>query len=262
MERGPRLALRHADGARQRARPASAQAMIATEPPEIPLFAALPSAVRERLLAAGRTERFAADTILFSGDETPRYFHAVLRGMVDISCTYRGRHCTALLMTPGDVFLPSAALSNEPYLVSARVLTPARILLIDAAVVRREMESSAEFAVAIARILAGHWRMALRIILDLKCRSPSERLAAFLLRLHDARPTGTVAEIPFTKRQLAARVGMQPETLSRTLQLLAANGLHVRGREIIISDRTKVEAFCGPDPYPSGSDDDLGVHVL
>jgi CRP/FNR family transcriptional regulator, transcriptional activator FtrB len=262
MELESRLAMRGAMHAPQVTRTTSRRAIVGRHSADIPLFAALPGESRERLIRAGRVECFAAGATLFTEGENPEYFHAVLRGMVDISCTYQGRHCTALLMTPGDVFLPSAALSNEPYLVSARVLTPARIMLIDAAVVRAEMAGSAQFAVAIAHLLSGHWRMALRIILDLKCRSPSERLAAFLLRLHDARAPGTVAEIPFTKRQLAARVGMQPETLSRTLQVLAANGLHVRGREIIVSERAKVEAFCGPDPYPTGSDDDLGVHVL
>jgi CRP/FNR family transcriptional activator FtrB len=115
---------------------------------------------------------------------------------------------------------------------------------------------------ALARLLAGHWRIALRIILDLKCRSPSQRLAAFLLRLHDACPPGAAAQIPIAKRQLAARIGMQPETLSRTLQVLGENGLRVRGRQIIVADRAKVEAFCGPDPYPATREDELGVHAL
>jgi CRP/FNR family transcriptional activator FtrB len=115
---------------------------------------------------------------------------------------------------------------------------------------------------AISSLLAGQFRLSLRIILDLKCRSPSERLTAFLLRLHDMRTPGTIAQIPFTKRQLAARIGMQPETLSRTLQVLAANGLYLRGREIIVADRTKAEAFCGGDPYPSGNEDELGVYAL
>jgi hypothetical protein len=68
--------------------------------------------------------------------------------------------------------------------------------------------------------------------------------------------------VPFSKRQLASRIGMQPETLSRTLQTLAANGLYLRGREIIVTDRGAAEAFCGPDPYPPASEYELGVHAL
>lgn len=229
---------------------------------EIPLFARLPRSCRERLLDGGRVERFAAGTTIFSEGETPKDFHTLLRGMVDLSSNYRGRHCTVLLLTPGDSFMPAAALYYEPYLLSARTLSPSRVLMIDADVVRREARQTPEFGIAISRLLAGQFRLSLRIILDLKCRSPSERLAAFLLRLHDLRSPGTVAQIPFTKRQLAARIGMQPETLSRTLQVLAANGLYLRGREIIVADRVKADAFCGADPYPSGSEDELGVYAL
>lgn len=239
-----------------------ADTTVACDRSEIPLFASLPYASRERILSAARVERVPANTTLFCEGDEPREFHAVLRGLIDVSRTHRDRHCTVLLMTTGDVFMPAAALSSEPYLVSATTLTPSRILVIDAAIVRDEVGRTPEFARAIARLVSGQWRMALRIILDLKCRSASERLAAFLVRLHDARSPGTVAEIPFAKHQLAARIGMQPETLSRTLQVLSDNGLRVRGREIIIVDRSKIEAFCGPDPYPEHGEADLGVHAL
>jgi CRP/FNR family transcriptional regulator, transcriptional activator FtrB len=229
---------------------------------DIALLASLPAASRARLLKDSRIELVPANETLFLEGETPKFFHAVLRGMVDLSTHYRGRSCTPLIMTAGDVFMPAAALSAEPYLVTARTLTLSRILMIDAALLREEANKVSEVAIAIARLLAGQWRMALRIILDLKCRSSSERLAAFLLQLHDARAPGTAAQIPFSKRQLAARIGMQPESLSRTLQLLAANGLIVRGREIIVSDRSRAETFCGPDPYPSRGEDELGVYLL
>ena len=229
---------------------------------DIPLFASLEEASRRRLLDAARIERVPASSALFEAGEQARDIYVLLRGMIDIACKYRGKHCTAMLMTSGDVLMLGSPLYNEPYLVSAETLTPCRIMRIDAELVRNEAKSSPELSLAIGRVLAGHWRIALRIILDLKCRSPSQRLAAFLLRLHDACAPGTVAQIPIAKRQLAARVGMQPETLSRTLQILGQNGLRVRGRQIIVVDREKAEAFCGPDPYPGKRESELGVHAL
>jgi CRP/FNR family transcriptional regulator, transcriptional activator FtrB len=229
---------------------------------DIPLFASLEEASRRRLLDAARIERVPAGSALFEAGEQARDIYVLLRGMIDIACKYRGKHCTAMLMTSGDVLMLGSPLYNEPYLVSAETLTPCRIMTIDAQLVRNEAKSSPELSLAIGRVLAGHWRIALRIILDLKCRSPSQRLAAFLLRLHDACAPGTVAQIPIAKRQLAARVGMQPETLSRTLQILGQNGLRVRGRQIIVVDREKAEAFCGPDPYPGKRESELGVHAL
>jgi CRP-like cAMP-binding protein len=192
----------------------------------------------------------------------PDHLHIVLSGIIDLSCTHKGNECTALMMSGGDVFMPAAALYSEPYLISARALTACRILMIDAKVIRREARKCTELALSLARVIAGQWRIALKIILDLKCRSPSQRLAAFLLRLHDASEAGVPAEVPFSKRQLASRIGMQPETLSRTLQTLAANGLFLRGRQIIVTNRAAAEEFCGPDPYPAASEYELGVHTL
>lgn len=229
---------------------------------DVPFLAGLPEDVRARLADASHVERFAPRAELFSGGDMPRHLHVVLNGIVDLSCAYKGHECTALMMAAGDVFMPAAALYSEPYLISGRALTPSRLLIIDAEAVRREAQGCTELALALARILAGQWRVALKIILDLKCRSPSQRLAAFLLRLHDGGQPGLPAEIPFSKRQLAARIGMQPETLSRTLQTLAANGLYLRGRQIIVTDRALAEEFCGPDPYPPASEYELGVHAL
>ena len=119
----------------------------------------------------------------------------------------------------------------------------------------------ADLAMQLCKLVSGQWRMAVRHILDLKCRSAPQRLAAFLLRLADESPLND-AVLPFSKRHLAVRVGMSAETLSRTLQQLADNGLHVRGKRIIIKDRAMAETFCGPDPYPDRGEALLGVYAF
>jgi hypothetical protein len=43
---------------------------------------------------------------------------------------------------------------------------------------------------------------------------------------------------------------------------LAGNGLYLRGREIIITNRAAADEFRGPDPYPPASEYELGVHAL
>jgi CRP/FNR family transcriptional regulator, transcriptional activator FtrB len=229
---------------------------------DIHLLAGVPAASRERILAEASVQRFAARELLFSEGDVPERLYVVLSGIVDLSRLHGVRESNVMMMLAGDLFMAAAALYREPSLISARTLTPCRILVLDAETVRNEARQSPALARNISQVLAGQWRVALRIILELKCRLPSERLAAFLLRLHDARPPGAVAEVPFSKRQLAARIGMQPETLSRALQTLAANGLLLRGRQIIVNDRDTAETFCGPDPYPPGNEGQLGVHTL
>jgi CRP/FNR family transcriptional activator FtrB len=166
-----------------------------------------------------------------------------------------------MLMNGGDIFMPGAVLFSERYPTSARTLGFCRILLVDAERVRAEAAHSASFAIQLSRAMAGQFRVAVRQVLDLKSRNAAQRLASFLLRIVDGS-TSPLPELPMRKRSLAARIGMTPETLSRALQILADNGLVVRGRQIIVRDRDKIEAFCGPDPYCPGTEERLEVHVL
>jgi CRP/FNR family transcriptional activator FtrB len=228
---------------------------------EFPLFAALAHSVLEKLLAGSSIQRVSAGTVLFSEGHAADVVHFVLSGIVEISRIEGKRECGVLMFTRGDVVMPAAALFEEPYLTSARTLSGATLLRINPTALRKEAMRDPELCMRLCSVISGQWRMAVRHILDLKCRSAPQRLAAFLLRMVDQSGPGD-AVLPFSKQHLAVRVGMSPETLSRTLQQLSDNGLHVRGKRIIVKDRAMAESFCGPDPYPERGEAPLGVYAL
>lgn len=229
---------------------------------DLPLFSGLPDDLVERLTGLSSVQRYAPGTMLFHEGETAEHIHVLIKGIVELSRMKGRREFGVMMAATGDIFMPVAALFGEPYLTSARVLTSSSLLLLETAVVREEAMRNPQLAMRIAQLVGGQWRMAVRHILDLKCRSAPERLGAFLLRLVDENDSSAPTELPIPKRHLASRVGMAPETLSRTLQLLAENGLHVRGNRILVRDRGKIDAFCGPDPYPERGEGELGVYPL
>lgn len=228
----------------------------------LPLLATLDEEQLARVLRFAAVQRYAPGAVLFEEGDFPDHLHAVLSGTVELYTSHGSRDCGILLMSQGDVFMPAAALFNEPYLNSARVLTSARLLLLNAEVIREEVARSPELALQATRVLAGQFRMAVRHVIDLKCRNAAQRLAAFLLRLVDESGTPESAELPIPKRSLASRVGMTAETLSRTLQTLADNGLVVRGSRVLVRDRAAIEAFCGPPPYADAAECGLGVNAI
>jgi hypothetical protein len=101
-----------------------------------------------------------------------------------------------------------------------------------------------------------------RHIIDLKCRSATQRLAAFLLRVADQNRGPGPAKLPIPKRRVAARIGISPETLSRSLQALVDHGLYLRGDQIMVRDREKVEQYCGGNIHDADSELPLGVYAL
>jgi CRP/FNR family transcriptional activator FtrB len=227
----------------------------------LPVFGGLGRDEFARLLQSATVQRFASGTVLFREREWPERLHVILSGRVEIYSDCGGREWGMMLMNAGDICMPGAVLFNEPYTTSARTLGPTRMLFLDAGAVRAEAAVSAPFAIQLSRAMAGQFRVAIRQVLDLKTRNAAQRLASFLLKIVDSSQCDVV-DLPMRKRSLAARIGMTPETLSRTLQILADNGLVVRGREILVRDRARIEAFCGPDPYRPETEDKLEVHVL
>jgi CRP/FNR family transcriptional activator FtrB len=234
-----------------------AQALLAA-----PIFRGLAEARVDRLLEGAAVQRFKAGSTIAKEGEIPRHLHVLRRGMVELSKRIGRRRYSVLILSGGDLFMPAAALFGEPYLVSARALTSGSLVRLEAGTVRREVAGSADLGLRMTRVISGQWRMAIRQILDLKGRSAPSRLATLLLRFVDDGPTPDSGEIPFAKRHLAARVGMTAETLSRALQLLAEHGLVVRGHRIRVTDRRRIEKFCGPDPYPRPDEAALGVHLI
>lgn len=226
----------------------------------LPLLSGLPKQQLEGLFQFASMQRYPRGTILFEEGDYADKLHVVVSGTVEIFSTCRSREWGLFLMNSGDVLMPVAALYFEPYLSSARTITSSRVLLLDAEKVRREAAASAQFCLRLARSVAGQLRMTMRQVVELKCRNAAQRLGSFLLKLSDRE--GESAELPMPKRNLAARIGMTPETLSRTLQTLADNGLQVRGRQIIIRDRGRIEEFCGPEPCPVAESDRLKINAL
>ena len=226
-----------------------------------PLLCGLSRQQVDWLLQFASIQRYPRGAIVFDEGDYPDKLHILLGGTVELFSTCRGRDWGLFLMNSGDVLMPVAVLYSEPYLNSARTVSPCRLLLLDANRVRTQAASSAEFALRLGRSIAGQLRMTMRQVLELKCRNAAQRLGSFLLKLSDKTAIGT-AELPMPKRNLAARIGMTPETLSRTLQVLADNGLVVRGRQIIVRDRERIESFCGPEPCPISDTERVKINAL
>lgn len=214
----------------------------------------------EQLGQLSRHRFTAGELICSSGDRLDK-LHILDRGIVELCLLRETTDCSVLLLSAGDVLFPAAALFDEPCLTSARTVTPVQTIALEIEAVRAEARCNPGMAMDLSTVVGGQWRMAVRHILDIRCRSVPQRLAGFLLRLVDESTLQDKAELPFSKGALAARLGASPETLSRAIQTIAKQGLLIRGREIVVRDRHLIERFCEPSVYPGGNEWRLQVHA-
>ena len=228
----------------------------------LPLFCGVPPALTRSLLETSSRQQYPAGTLIVEQGERAPALHIIRRGIVDLTHLSGKSECGVLLLSSRDLLLPATTLFQEPALVSARALTNVKVLTIDGGDIERAIAQSASLSLNLMKAMSGQWRMTVRSILDLNCRTAAQRVGAFLLRLADLQCDAPEPILPIAKRHLAVRLGMSPETLSRMLQTVASHGLLLRGRSIVVRDRAAIEEFCGPDPYPIKDERSLSVFAL
>lgn len=228
----------------------------------LPIFDGLDENLVRELVQNSSIHQFRAGATVVRQGELFDGLHIVIRGILDLTRVDGEKECGVLLLSAKDLLMPSVTLFNEPALVTARALTTSKIMVIEREPIQIALRQSPALAANFMKAMSGQWRMAVRNILDLNCRSAAQRLGAFLLRIADLQPDSEAALLPIPKRHLAVRLGMTAETLSRMLQVVARHGLYLRGRTIIVRDRQAIEEFCGPDPYPQNDERSLDVFAL
>lgn len=202
----------------------------------LPLFADVEPPHTDAILRASFLQRFPAAVELVREGDPADFLHVVVDGQVEIFSAYRDRETTVSVLGAGHSFIVAAVILDRVYLKSARTLSPARVLLVPAAAVRRTFAVDAAFARALAQELAYAYRGIVKELKNQKLRSSLERLANWLLAHNDATGGKGRFELPFEKKVLASRLGMAPEVLSRSFASLVPYEVVVRGPMVEIKD--------------------------
>lgn len=210
-----------------------------------PLFFALDAEDLASLIALGRPIDCAGPTLLFSqGDQADR-FYVVLAGRVRLFIvTAQGRESVIEFVEPGLSFAEAAMFGTGRMPVNADVVAHTRLLQIPAAPMRARIAAEPRLARLMMDSLVRWQRRLIGRVAEFKVRSPSQRLAAALLALTVVSKGPASMHLPMSKTELAAHVGVTPESLSRAIARLRRVGVAVRGAEISIADVGALSRYC------------------
>lgn len=190
-----------------------------------PFFQAAGPAAMAGLLKTSFCQILPRGAVLFEQGEQAAFVHVLLAGSVGLQATVpRGGRTIVELFGHGEMFLVPAVMLRLPYLASAVAMTEIRVLMIQADVFREEVARSLDLSRATTQLLARHWRLMVDQVVDLKLRSAEDRVARFIARRVSEEAGAGSAALPEPRTAIAARLGMTPETLSRTLAALEQKG--------------------------------------
>jgi CRP-like cAMP-binding protein len=205
------------------------------------LFAGLTDEQLDKLGCIAQPVSLPAGASIFLQGDLADAFYLLAEGLVKVAKVFRdGRSATLRYVHPGETFGESV-LFNDTYPSSTETMESSRLYRFDTGEFRRLMLSQPELALLIIAAMAHLLVMLNQRVEELLLPVPA-RLARYLLDLCGEQGNPLQCRLPVSKRELAARLGTVPETLSRTLnRLVAGRFIAVHGNAFEVLNRAALE---------------------
>jgi len=212
----------------------------------LPLFGGVDAAGLARLLGGAAVRHHERGTPLFIQGEAADRFFVVLDGWIRLFReTPGGQDSTIAVFGRGESLAEAAILDAARYPVSASAASRTRLLTIPAAGFLDQLRNDPELALNLLASMSRHLHRLVRQVEQLTTRSSVERVADFLLHLCPAEAGRAEVELPMDKALIAARLGMRPETLSRSLAKLRVDGVETTGDRVVVHDVRRLRPRTG-----------------
>jgi CRP/FNR family transcriptional regulator len=214
---------------------------------DVPFFKGLGDPELEAVRGCLRERSFEKGQTLFSeGDACERIFF-VKSGRVKLYRTSSaGREQILEVLEPGDTCACNPGAAEWHCASSAEALGPVTAWFLSREKYVEFVRKNALVSQTLNRIFAERLHCFSALIEEVSLMDAGKRVAKFLLELlsrDGARPGGTLA-VPFTREELAQRLGLARETASRQLSHLQSLKLiDVGPREIVIHSKPGLEKY-------------------
>jgi CRP-like cAMP-binding protein len=203
----------------------------------VPLFSGLAADGLRALLADAWVQSFARNTMLFVQEDPASRLYVILDGWVKLfRTTEDGDESVIAVFGRGESFAEAAIFDAGIYPVSGAVVEDSRLLVVPATHFVQQLTEHGDYALPMMAAMSRHLHRMVNQVEQLTLKSSTERVAGFLIKLCPEDADGATVRLPLDKALIAGRLGMQPETLSRSLAKLRKLGVESRGAEISIPD--------------------------
>jgi CRP-like cAMP-binding protein len=203
----------------------------------IPVFRGLKPQAIAQIVASAAAVVLPARKVLFRQGDPAAAFFIVIDGWIELyRITASGEEAVVNVLTRGGSYAESHALVGGYYPATAETIAPTRVVRIPADHVVRCIRENSDVALAMIATASQHLHDLAQEIEQLKAQSGVQRLAEFLASLVPAESGACVIGLPYEKTVIAARLGLKPESLSRTFAKLRSIGVAVDASRVAVSD--------------------------
>jgi CRP-like cAMP-binding protein len=218
-----------------------------------PLFSGLSDDTLQRLVENSQPRIYPKGRMIFQRGDQAGFFYVILEGWVKIfRQTPDGDEALLCLFSRGDMFAEAAAFMGTGYPASAEVVEDCRIIALDSRRVVSTVQDDPSIAMNMLASMSRHLHYLVHEVERLKTRTASQRLIEFILNRCRAESGPCQVQLPYDKTLIAARLGIQPESLSRLLNRFREFGVTTDQNTIHIADVARLRDFCPQEVELSG----------
>jgi CRP-like cAMP-binding protein len=202
---------------------------------ETPIFSACRREQLVETLADSAVQEFPRNALIFMQDDAANRFYVVLSGWVKVFReTIDGRESVLHVFGPGESFAEAVVFREDGYPACAAACVDVRLLGIPTRSFRKRLAKNQRLAENFMNSVSAKLCRMGGQIEQLVARSATERLAGYLFSLCPETTEAAVVRLPLDKAVIAAKLGMQPETFSRSLSKLRSVGVRIDGNTVSI----------------------------
>ena len=209
---------------------------------QFPLLKPLAPDVLERLAQLASVRAFARREMVLNKGPASQHLCLLLEGSLQaIDFTLEGREVGLYFISLGDYFAELSLIDGQPQAEFVIATSPAQVVLLPAAEIRPVMFGTPALAEAVSHRLAQRLRAQISQRQLLALANPLQRIAAQLQILTAGGATNIrILKAP-THQELAIMVNLTRETVTRTFQVLQAQGVLKRQGEDLLVDGEKLD---------------------
>jgi CRP-like cAMP-binding protein len=210
------------------------------------LFAGLAPPQMQRLLTASHVDTCEAGQLLFDRGQPAQHFYIVLEGQVNLVLYSKaGEEKIVDILGPGNSFAEAVMFMSAPgYPVSAVAAVQSQVARFPNREYLAILRESPDTCLRMLGHLSQRLHMRIREIEYLTLESATHRLVRLIEgRLPVDAQGACEVTLQESRQELASRLSMKPETLSRILRHLSdAGAIVVQGRVLQVPDRRRLLA--------------------
>jgi CRP-like cAMP-binding protein len=210
------------------------------------LFAGFSPEQMQRMLSSAQIIAADSGQVLFDRGQPARHFYVVVEGQVNLALYSKaGEEKIVDILGPGQSFAEAVMFMAGPvYPVSAVAAGASRIARFSSGDYLALLRESPDTCLRMLGHLSQRLHMRIREIEYLTLESATHRLVRLLeTRLTAAGDGPHEIQLQESRQEIASRLSMKPETLSRILRSLADGGvIVVHGRSLQVPSRQRLAA--------------------